>query len=59
MLKKFVPSRRVVDSIERPLKIYCDNESVVLYAHNNKEKGCQAHQYQVLCCERENPGIDH
>jgi hypothetical protein len=35
-LKKFVPSLRVVDSIERPLKLYCDNESV-LYAHNNKK----------------------
>jgi hypothetical protein len=25
--KKFVPGLRVVDSIEKPLKIYCDNES--------------------------------
>jgi hypothetical protein len=25
-LKKFVSSLRVIDSIERPLKIYCDNE---------------------------------
>jgi hypothetical protein len=36
-LKKFVPDLRVVDSIERPLKLYCDNESTVLYAHNNKK----------------------
>jgi hypothetical protein len=36
-LKKFVFGLRVVDSIERPLKLYCDNESVVLYAHNNKK----------------------
>jgi hypothetical protein len=36
-LKKFVPDLRVVDSIERLLKLYCDNESVVLYAHNNKK----------------------
>jgi hypothetical protein len=36
-LKKFVPGLRVVDSIERPLKLYCDNESTVLYAHNNKK----------------------
>jgi hypothetical protein len=26
----------VVDSIERPLKLYCNNEPV-LYAHNNKK----------------------
>jgi hypothetical protein len=36
-LKKFVPGLRVVDSIERPLKLYCDNEPTVLYAHNNKK----------------------
>jgi hypothetical protein len=36
-LKKFVPDLRVVDSIERPLKLYCDNESAVLYTHNNKK----------------------
>jgi hypothetical protein len=27
----------VVDSIERSLKLYCDNEPAVLYAHNNKK----------------------
>jgi hypothetical protein len=36
-LKKFVPSLRVVDSIERPLKLYCNNEPAILYAHNNKK----------------------
>jgi hypothetical protein len=36
-LKKIVPGLRVVDSIERPLKLYCDNELAVLYAHNNKK----------------------
>jgi hypothetical protein len=36
-LKKFVSSLRVVDRIERPLKLYYDNEPVVLYAHNNKK----------------------
>jgi hypothetical protein len=35
-LKKFVPELRVVDSIEKPLKMYCDNEPAVFYAHNNK-----------------------
>jgi hypothetical protein len=36
-LKTFVPGVRVVDSIERPLKLYRDNEPAVLYAHNNKK----------------------
>jgi len=26
----------VVDGIEKPLKIYCDNNSIVLYSNNNK-----------------------
>jgi hypothetical protein len=42
-LKKFVPGLRVVDSIERPLKLYCDNESIVLYAHNSKKTKATKH----------------
>jgi hypothetical protein len=36
-LKKFMSSLRVVDNIKRSLKLYCDNEPAVLYAHNNKK----------------------
>jgi hypothetical protein len=36
-LKKFVPGLKVVDNIERPLKLKCDNEPAILYAHNNKK----------------------
>jgi hypothetical protein len=36
-LKKFVSGLRVVDNIERPLKLYCNNEPTILYAHNNKK----------------------
>jgi hypothetical protein len=42
-LKKFVLGLRVVDSIERPLKLYCDNEPAVLYAHNNKKTKATKH----------------
>jgi hypothetical protein len=42
-LKKFVSDLRVVDSIERQLKLYCDNESAVLYAHNNKKTKAAKH----------------
>jgi hypothetical protein len=38
-----VPGLRVVDSIERPLKLYCDNEPAVLYAHNNKKTKAAKH----------------
>jgi hypothetical protein len=42
-LKKFVSGLRVVDSIKRPLKLYCDNEPAVLYAHNNKKTKAVKH----------------
>jgi hypothetical protein len=41
--KKFVPNLRVVDSIERPLKLYCDNEPAIFYAHNNKSSDAAKH----------------
>jgi hypothetical protein len=33
----------VVDSIEKPLKIYCDNEPVVQYSYNNKKSNASKH----------------
>jgi hypothetical protein len=36
-LKKFMPGLRVVDNIERPLKLYCDNKPAVFYTRNNKK----------------------
>jgi hypothetical protein len=38
-MKKFIPGLRVVDSIERPLRIYCDNEPMIFYSYNNKSSG--------------------
>ena len=35
-LKKFIPDLKVVDCINKPLKMYCDNQPAVFYAHNNK-----------------------
>jgi hypothetical protein len=42
-LKKIVLDLRVVDSIKRPLKLYCDNKPAVLYAHNNKKTKATKH----------------
>jgi hypothetical protein len=42
-LKKFIPGLKVVDSIHKPLKLYCDNNPVVQYAHNNKSSGATKH----------------
>ena len=33
----------MVDNIEKPLKLYCDNEAAVFYAHNNKSSGAAKH----------------
>ena len=35
-MRNFITGLHVVDDIERPLKIYCDNNSIVLYSNNNK-----------------------
>ena len=42
-LKKFIPSLKVVDDIYRPLKLYCNNNLTVQYAHNNKSSGAAKH----------------
>ena len=35
-LRKFVTRLRILDGIERPLKLFCDNKSAVLYSNNNR-----------------------
>ncbi|RVW39334.1 Retrovirus-related Pol polyprotein from transposon TNT 1-94 [Vitis vinifera] len=35
-LRNFVTGLGVLDGIERPLKIFCDNKSAVLYSNNNR-----------------------
>ena len=42
-LRNFVTGLRVVDGIERPLKIYCDNKSTVLYSNNNRSSTKSKH----------------
>jgi hypothetical protein len=42
-LKKSVPDLKVVDSIHKPLKLYCDNAPAVQYAHNNRSSGGTKH----------------
>jgi hypothetical protein len=42
-LKKFVPGLRVIGSIEKPLKIYWDNEPAVQYSYNNKKSDASNH----------------
>ena len=35
-LRNFIMGMRTVDGIERPLKLFCDNKSAVLYSNNNR-----------------------
>jgi hypothetical protein len=42
-LKKFVPGLRVIDNIEKSLKIYCNNEPTVQYSYNNKKSDASKH----------------
>jgi hypothetical protein len=43
LLKNFIPGLRVVDSISRPLTLYCDNKASVFFSHNNKSSGASKH----------------
>ena len=42
-LRNFVTRLHVVDGIERPLKIFCDNKSAVLYSNNNRSSTKSKH----------------
>ena len=42
-MAKFMPGLKVVDDIYKPLKLYCDNNPAVCYAHNNKSSGVAKH----------------
>jgi hypothetical protein len=59
-LKKFVLILRVVDSIEKPLKIYCDNEPAIQYSYNNKKSDTSKHiniNYYVVKEKIQDPTI--
>ena len=50
-LKNFLPGLKVVDSISKPLTLYCDNEPAVFYANNNKSSAAARHidlKYHVV-----------
>jgi hypothetical protein len=51
---------RVVDSIERSLKLYCDNEPAILYVHNNKKIKAAKHiNIRFYVVKKENQGSDY
>jgi hypothetical protein len=42
-LRNLVTGLRIVEGIERPLKLYCDNKSAVLYSNNNRSSAKSKH----------------
>ena len=42
-MKSFISGPRIVDSISRPLKVYCDNSATVFMAKNNKSGSQSKH----------------
>jgi hypothetical protein len=42
-LKKFISGLKVVNNIDKPLKLYCDNDLALQYAHNNRSSGAAKH----------------
>ena len=51
-----MPELKVVDDIHRPLKLYCDNEPAVCYAHNNKSSGAAKHIDIKFYVVKDSPG---
>ena len=42
-LKSFITRLRIMDSISRPLKLYCDNSAEIFMAKNNKSVSRNKH----------------
>ncbi|XP_075474447.1 secreted RxLR effector protein 161-like [Primulina tabacum] len=42
-LQNFVTGLRIVDGIERPLRLHCDNKSAVMYSNNNRSSTKSKH----------------
>ena len=63
-LKSFISRLRVVDSISRPLRIYCENSVAVLMAKNNKSTSRNKHlniKYLTIreCVKEKTVVIEH
>ena len=42
-LRNFVTGLRILEGIERPLKLFCDNKSAVMYSNNNMSSSKSKH----------------
>ena len=51
-LQNFVTGLRIMDGIERPLKLFCDNKSAILYSNNNRSSMKSIYRHQIPSCQR-------
>ena len=42
-LRNFFTGLRIVDGIDRPLRLFCDNKSAVMYSNNNRSSTKSKH----------------
>ena len=53
-LRNFISGLRIVDSITRPLKIYCDNSAAVFFSKNDKySKGAKHMEIKYFAVKEE------
>ncbi|KAG7564986.1 Integrase catalytic core [Arabidopsis suecica] len=53
-LRNFISGLRIVDSIEKPLRIYCDNSAAVFFSKNDKySKGAKHMELKYLSVKEE------
>ena len=53
-LRNFISGLRIVDSIARPLKIYCDNSAAVFFSKNDKySKGAKHMEIKYFAVKEE------
>ncbi|XP_042952199.1 secreted RxLR effector protein 161-like [Carya illinoinensis] len=53
-LRNFITGLGVIDSIERPLRIYCDNSSAVFFSKNDRySKGAKHMEFKYLSVKEE------
>ena len=50
-LRNFVMGLRILDGIERPLKLFCDNKSAVLYQQQQKLYKVKIYRHQIPSCQ--------
>ena len=49
-LRNFITGLRIMDGIERPLKLFYDNKSAVLYSNNNRSE-VKIYRHQIPTCQ--------